>query len=159
MKQPLRKKRKLIRRVESSTFKHDGDRPVGVYVCWTRMQAEAGQSLDAIVARKEYERRAGCGLFFWGVGNAPPVGITALARMGRQIPVIFSIMKTEARANDSRPTRTVIWRRYFDSDGFERPLPRHALVTSRGDNANGAKNVHYALMCWSDAPLRLEHGI
>lgn len=44
---------------------HDGD----TLVCWSRMQAEAGQSLDAIVRRKELEREANGGLFLWGVGN------------------------------------------------------------------------------------------
>ncbi len=40
-------------------------------VCWTRMQAESGQDLLNIVRRKEIERRANGGIFFWGVGNAP----------------------------------------------------------------------------------------
>ena len=40
-------------------------------VCWTRMQAESGQNIEVIIARKELERRTGGGLFFWGVGNAP----------------------------------------------------------------------------------------
>ena len=159
MEQTLsRKRRSFQQTTTTSTYKHRYERTVGEYICWSRMQAEAGQSLDAIVARKEYERRAGGGLFLWGVGNAPSVGMNALARMGRQIPVIFSIMKTRASVIDTTPTRTVIWRRYFDSNGFERPLPEHALVTSRGDSENGAKKVHYALMCWSDTPLQLEHG-
>lgn len=142
----------------SSICKRSDDHTVGGYVCWSRMQAEAGQKLEAIVARKECERRAGDGLFLWGVGNAPAMAINTLARMGRQIPVVFSIMKSRAKVIDTIPTRTVIWRRYLDPDGVERSLPRHALVTSRGDSANGAKKVHYALMCWSDAPLQLEYG-
>ena len=36
-----------------------------------RMQAEAGQRLETIIARKEIERQAGEGLFLWGVGSAP----------------------------------------------------------------------------------------
>lgn len=32
-------------------------------VCWTRMQAEAGQNINRIIARKEAERRAGGGLY------------------------------------------------------------------------------------------------
>lgn len=136
----------------------DQDRKFGEYVCWSRMQAEAGQGLETIVARKERERRAGGGLFLWGVGNAPAVAINALARMGLQIPVVFSIMKTRAKPVDVSPTRIVIWRRYIDVEGIERPLPEHTLITSRGDSARGAKKVHYALMCWSDAPLQLQHG-
>jgi hypothetical protein len=34
-------------------------------ICWTRMQSEAGQGLNEIVARKEVERFSG-NSFFWG---------------------------------------------------------------------------------------------
>src|ERR1700730_13554838 len=37
------------------------------FVCWSRMQAEAGQQLEAIIFRKERERQAGGGMFCWGV--------------------------------------------------------------------------------------------
>ena len=158
MEQTLSRKRASFQQTTISARTRDYPCASEKLICWSRMQAEAGESLGAIVARKEQERLAGNGLFLWGVGNAPPVGTKALARMKRQIPVIFSEMKTKARAIDTNPMRTLIWRRYFDSDGFERPLPEHALVTSRGDTENGAKRVHYALMCRSDEPLRLEHG-
>ena len=158
MKQTPGRMQRSSQRTTTSVHKPGFGRTVGEYVCWSRMQAEAGQSLDAIVARKERERRCGEGHFLWGVGNAPPAGMKALARMGREVPVIFSIMKTRPKAIDASPARTVIWRRYVDSDGFEHPLPEHALVLSRGDCDSGAKKVHYALMCWSDTPLHLEHG-
>lgn len=128
------------------------------YVCWSRIQAEAGQSLEAILARKECERNAGNGLFFWGVGNAPAVIINDLARKKREIPVVFSIMKSKAKRIDTSPTRIVIWRQYFDGEGVVRPLPKHVLVTSRGDTSNGEKKSHYALICRSNIPLRLEYG-
>lgn len=128
------------------------------YVCWSRMQAEAGQGLDAIVARKETERRTGDGLFLWGVGNAPAVAITALARMGLKVPAVFSVMKSRPKAVDVAPARTFAWRRYQDELGTERPLPDHVIVTSRGDAAGGPKRAHYALMCFSPRPLSLERG-
>lgn len=34
------------------------------------MQAEAGEILAGIVARKEAERAAGNGEFWWGIGNS-----------------------------------------------------------------------------------------
>ncbi len=130
------------------------------YVCWSRMQAEAGQQLHAIIERKERERQAGNGLFLWGVGNAPAAQIRVLARLGIPVPVIFSVMKVKARAINSAPTRTLAWRRYIDANGAERPLPPGALVTSRGHSARGAeKERHYALMCRSEAPLRLVRGV
>lgn len=101
------------------------------YVCWSRMQAEAGQGLAAIVARKEREREAGDGLFFWGVGNAPAVMTNALARLNHPVRVVFSIMKGKPKAEDLRPRQTLVWRKYLDTDGVERDLPPNALITSR----------------------------
>lgn len=129
------------------------------YVCWSRMQAEAGQGLHEIVARKELERRAGGGLFCWGVGNAPAAITKVLARAGLPVRAVFSIMKSRPKTIDVTPNRTVVWRRYVDVDGAERPLPPHVLVTSRGDSAGGAKRVHYALMCRSDQVLELRSGV
>ncbi len=129
-----------------------------VYVCWSRMQAEAGQSLEMIIARKELERQAGGGLFMWGGGNAPSRAINPLARLRISVPVVFSTMKSKPKAADLAPSRIVVWRQYFDEHGIERPLPTGALVISRGDSAGGAKTRHYALMCYSDTPLEIEQG-
>jgi hypothetical protein len=128
------------------------------YVCWSRMQAEAGQGLDAIIHRKEIERQAGNGCFLWGVGNAPAHIARVLARTGVPVRVIFSVMKSKPKAVDIAPVRTVVWRQYVDAQGVERPLPKHALVTSRGDSAGGAKRAHYALMCRSAEPLSIRRG-
>lgn len=132
--------------------------PIDEYVCWSRMQAEAGQALKAIVERKERERQAGAGSFLWGVGNAPAHVTNVLARAGIPVRVVFSVMKSRPKAVDIKPSRTVIWRRYLDAQGVERPLPPHALVTSRGDSAGGAKRTHHALMCRSDEPLAIKRG-
>ena len=128
------------------------------FLCWSRMQAEAGQGIEAIVARKELERRAGEGVFLWGVGNAPSVAINALARLREPVPVVFSIMKSRPKKIDSTPSRVVAWRRYVDAEGAERDLPSNSIVTSRGDSAKGAKRAHYALMCRSGEPLALARG-
>jgi hypothetical protein len=128
------------------------------YVCWTRMQAEAGESLTAILERKERERSVGRGVFMWGVGNAPPLIVRALARSDIPVTAVFSVMKSRPRSIDTAPPRSLLWRAHIDAHGIERLLPPHALVTSRGDTVSGAKVVHYALMCHSDRPLVLEHG-
>jgi len=120
------------------------------------MQAEAGQGLQSIVARKELERRAGKGLFFWGVGNAPAVLANVLARAAVPVPVIFSVMKSRPKAVDIAPSRVVAWRRYIDEHGVERELPQHTLVTSRADSPSGPKRTHYALICYSADPLKLQ---
>lgn len=126
------------------------------YICWSRMQAEAGQGLLSIVARKERERAIGEGLFFWGVGNAPAALTNVLARAKLPVRVIFSIMKSRPKAIDVTPSRIVAWRRYIDEFGKERLLPGHTLVTSRADSASGPKRAHYALMCYSSNSLELQ---
>jgi len=128
------------------------------FVCWSRMQAEAGQALDAIVARKEIERQAGGGCFMWGVGNPPALIARSLARAHVPVRAVFSLMKSRPKAVDAQPSRTVVWRRYLDAEGVERTLPPYALVTSRGDSASGAKRTHFALMCHSPEPLAIRRG-
>lgn len=125
------------------------------YVLWTRMQAEAGQALEQIIERKEREREAGGGSFFWGVGNAPSKLIYSLARMAKPVEVIFSKMKSKPKAGDKNPDTTVVWRQYIDFNGKLRPLPPHALITSKGSSASGRKKTHFALECFSDKPLRI----
>jgi len=128
------------------------------YVCWSRMQAEAGQALVDIVSRKELERSAGGGLFCWGVGNAPPVITAALAKLNQPVQAIFSIMKSRPKLADAQPARVVVWRKFFDQEGILRSLPRHVLITSRADSAKGPKTRHFALMCYSDRGLGLQNG-
>lgn len=124
-------------------------------VCWTRMQAEAGQDIQEIVARKELERLAGEGLFFWGIGNAPSRSIKELAKSYEDIDVVFSLMKTRPKVRDAAPMGILAWLSYLDANGLERPVPPGVLVTSRMETPSGTKKSHYALMCWSDAKLRL----
>jgi len=119
------------------------------------MQTEAGQGLDAIVHRKEIERRANGGLFLWGVGNPPAKALRGVRTAGKPVDAIFSIMKSKPKAVDVKPARVVLWRTYFDEVGFERPLPDGSLVTSRADSITRDKFAHYALMCWADEPLKL----
>ena len=37
---------------------------------WTKIQAEAGQSIKRILNRKELERQASDGTFWWGIGES-----------------------------------------------------------------------------------------
>ena len=122
---------------------------VGEHVCWTRMQAESGEGLARILRRKDLERRAGVGLFFWGIGNAPSRAIPALVRTAATVHVLFSVMKSRPKAHDVAPSRVLAWQSYVNADGIVRPLPVHVLVTSRA----GSRNCHYALVCHSEAPL------
>ena len=120
------------------------------------MQTEAGQGLDAIIARKEAERAAGEGLFLWGVGNAP--GITPRKLLNERIKpsVIFSVMKGRPKPIDVAPASVMAWRSYVTDDGRELPLPAHCLVTSRGSTRLATPSRHYALFCRSVMPLKLD---
>lgn len=126
------------------------------FVCWSRMQAEAGQQLGAIINRKELERRANAGMFVWGVGNAPARLTQVLARASRPVRAIFSIMKSKPRRIDAVADALLLWRGYIDAEGIERTLPASTIVTSRASTGAGEKRVHYALMCRSDHPLAIQ---
>lgn len=128
------------------------------FVCWTRMQAEAGQPLEQIIARKELERKSGDGLFFWGVGNAPAKAIQTLARANIPVPVVFSVMKSRPKKEDSDADEVFAWLGYIDASGAERAVPGHAIVLSRARTPKGAKRSHYALICQSDLPLEIQDG-
>lgn len=121
-------------------------------ICWTRMQSEAGQGLAHIIARKDAERCANAGTFFWGVGNPPPLALASLVHKKKSVPMLFSIMKSRPKIQDSAPERVFAWRRFIDSAGITRPMPDSVLVTSRAT----ARSYHYALVCYSKRPILLD---
>lgn len=127
-------------------------------VVWTRMQAEAGQTLDTIVARKERERQRGNGLFFWGVGNAPSRRLPEVILQQAPVDVVFSVMRSAPKKEDASPSGVVRWRTYLDHHGNLREIPEHTVVTSKSMTAKGPKTKHYALICHSDEPLILTEG-
>jgi hypothetical protein len=126
------------------------------FICWTRIHAESGQGLRDIVRRKEIERQSGDGVFFWGVGNAPSRMIRGAAKASIPIDVIFSKMTSVPKKVDSAPDSIVVWRRFIDFSGVDRPLPESALVTSKAQTASSRKSHHYALICHSSDRLQLD---
>lgn len=128
------------------------------------MGTEAGQSLEMILRRKELERKAGNGIFAWGIGNS--LGLSpSYARQavpGDTVDILFSPMKAAPKAIDVAPTQLVLWLAYHSSEGNLVDLPIHMLITSRGDNASGTeKRTHYALFCERQDVISIEeeHGI
>ncbi len=120
--------------------------------CWTRIGIEAGQSLQSIFHRKEQERAANGGLFFWGIGNAIGPSLAELLRCCPQPEVIFSSIQCAARPADVNPVNVVAWTKAECLDGSTFELPSSALITSRSDPRN-PKSTHYALVCSSSTPL------
>jgi len=120
------------------------------------MQAEAGQPLETILARKDLERFTGNGMFFWGVGNSLRPRIKELIRHTSEPEVFFSPMRSKPKVTDHSPDTVFCWTEYLDLDGRRHELPPHALVLSRGNTPRGMKTLHYALVCHSREPLSME---
>jgi hypothetical protein len=123
--------------------------------CWTRFGTEAGQTVEAILDRKEKERSANGGTFLWGIGNSVGSAIKELLRWCNQPQVVFSPILGAARPMDIRPDTVVAWTSGETVDGEPYELPPHSLVLS---GRSGRPNVrpHYALVCYSGSPLAFE---
>jgi hypothetical protein len=123
------------------------------------MQAEGGEGLERIVARKNMERVAGDGLFFWGIGTSLGEKIEWVRSRQTTTPVIFSKMISPPKQVDAAPADVLVWQSYLDRAGNKFSVPEHVLVTSRAHTRVGTKNRHYALMCGCSEPLALaDHG-
>ena len=118
--------------------------------CWTKMGTEAGQSLEAILRRKELERRAGNGTFAWGIGNSLGASpdVAKQATPDGAVDILFSPMKSAPKTVDMAPTHLVLWLSYHSPGAGLVNLPAHMLITSRGSGISGSeKRSHYALLC------------
>jgi hypothetical protein len=125
--------------------------------CWSRMGTEAGEHLSSIVRRKELERRACGGMFFWGVGNPMGAGLAALRGHAPEPTVVFSAMKSKPASADETPSGLLLWLSYIDGCDRETELPACSLVTSRSVTVGGRpKEVHYALVCSTQATICTE---
>jgi len=120
------------------------------------MGAEAGQDLSEIIERKELERYAGGGYFAWGIGNSlgRAVSEAQQALEDRQLEVLFTPMRSAAKAADKSPGAKLLWLAYQGIDGVKRELPGAILLTSRGDPK---KKSHYALLCYSASRINVAH--
>jgi len=117
------------------------------------MGAEAGEQLGAILARKEEERSAGKGVFFWGIGTALGQSIWDFVNKVGDPHVLFSPIRSKPKLIDLYPVRVVRWNSYVDRLGAKHPLPAHVFVTSRTWPDVARKRNHYALVCKREVPL------
>lgn len=125
--------------------------------CWTKMGTEAGQSLENIILRKDYERIKGDGVFFWGIGTALGFKIWEYIDSVDTPMVIFSPMKAKPKKIDVIPEKVFLWTSYFDRWGNKHPIPEYAKITSRGITGFLEKKYHYALVCRKTTPLLNEY--
>lgn len=125
--------------------------------CWTRFGTEASQSIEQILSRKEQERCANSGTFFWGIGNAIGPSMKELIRLNAEPEVLFSPIKGKPKAVDVTPSAIVAWTAAHGIFGEKFELPSRSLITSRFDLSN-PKTTHYALVCHSDTPLAVRQS-
>lgn len=129
--------------------------PLPEYFCWTRFGTEAGQSVEQILARKEQERSANGGVFFWGIGNALGPSMIELLRRTDTPEAVFSPIRSAPRREDAMPSSVVAWTKAQTLSGEEYRLPAHSLITSRLDPLK-PRTRHYALVCHSGSPIGIE---
>lgn len=122
---------------------------------WSRMGIEAGEALERIVERKELERDAAGGTFFWGIGSSVGNAVRSLLGITSNPEVMFSPILGVPRAVDAAPEATARWTAGVGLDGRRIRLPEAAVVTSRWDPAR-PHTPRYALVCATDAPLALD---
>ena len=104
------------------------------------------------------ERQVGGGTFCWGIGSS--LGQTLkLARTAvpeREIDILFTTMKSTAKAIDESPPGLLLWLSYWNDNGELNRLPMHMVVSSRRESSSGqTKKNHYALICSSNTKLSL----
>jgi hypothetical protein len=131
-------------------------------VCLTKFGPEAGETAKQIVARKDFERRAGNSdhqnEFWWGVGErgtAQSVGI-AITKCGAD-KVLFCEVKNQTRVKTSTSWGVLVWRKYRQfGSALQHDIPPHVLLTSAAFTNRGAmRSAHYALVCHSIVPLQV----
>ncbi len=120
---------------------------------WTRFGTEAGEPIQRILERKEAERRANDGLFFWGIGNAIAPAVRELLAFTQDPEVLFSPIRSRPRTVDVEPDAVVEWRCAEDLTGRLVDIPDDIVVTSRWEPER-PEVPHYALVCFSPKPLR-----
>ena len=137
---------------------HNEVNPSPAAFCWTRFGPEAGESFGEILSRKEAERQAGEGVFYWGIGSAIGPALRTLVTRTDEPEVLFSPIRTAPRPVDASPDCVVRWWAGEGLSGERVDLPAHACVTSRWDPLR-PNTARYALVCGSDDTLRSDdHG-
>jgi hypothetical protein len=105
---------------------------------WTKIGRDSDQAVEAILRRKELERRAGSGEFWWGIGEWPALSSVRKAwRVGTR-DVLATKPLTPGKKGTANPILT--WAYYDDGCQIGR-IPLHVVVTSREQES------YYALVC------------
>ena len=130
------------------------------FVC-SVVGGDAGEDLQHIVVRKEAERRAGNGEFWWGLSASLGPRVEAKAQQNQgTLPALFS--KSKAANPISNSVRVWNnWRGVLSPKIHHGRIPNHVIVTSGYDpnSKTNRSDNHYALVCHSNGQLALgSHG-
>ncbi len=123
---------------------------------WNVIGEDASEPLSHILIRKEAERLAGNGEFWWGLGTAlGDVASVAMANNGL-LPVVFSARQPKTYTSD---LSAQIWNGWESTrDGNSGSLPSHVLITSAYDPRKEGDAL-YALACRSSSQLVLHDHV
>ena len=119
---------------------------------WSVIGEDASEPLPDVLIRKEAERVAGNGEFWWGLGAAlGDVASVAMANDGL-LPVVFSARQPKTYASD---LSAQVWNGWETTgDGNSGALPNNVLITSAYDPRKEG-STHYALVCRCSSQLVL----
>lgn len=112
---------------------------------------DAGEPLNHILVRKEAERVAGSGEFYWGLSAKLGADVEDRAlQNGSTLPALFAASKNIGAPYCSQIAIWEKWESVLDPNQSG-PIPSHVIVTSAYDPKS--KRAHYALVCYSDLRL------
>jgi hypothetical protein len=121
---------------------------------WSEIGFDAGETPEHVVIRKEAERLAGSGEFWWGA-LAAPLGISVermAERNGGSLPALFSKSRSSKVEQRQEVRIWDTWRSLLHPQQHGR-IPDHVVVTSGHDP--GRRQMRYALNCHSGTKLTL----
>ena len=120
--------------------------------CWQRIGPYSEQTPNLVLYRKNLERLAGDGVYWWGHGiggiceSIDPHLIKAVKQTEHPPKVLFSPMKRDA---DQPAQGRRIFFEAVTKDGSRYELPPHVIMTRN----SGDKPSYFALICSSEEPL------
>jgi hypothetical protein len=122
-------------------------------VCLTKYGPESGEAPNAILARKEWERKSGTAdhtnEFWWGIGeHGTAESICYLIEKYKAKSIIFVPVKDQT-LNGKHPSHVLVWRSYRTLGGQQNfRIPTNVLVMSSVSTKDGrVKSNHFALVC------------
>jgi hypothetical protein len=114
---------------------------------------DAGETPEHIILRKEAERAAGAGEFWWGLGRSLGSSVEVMAqRNGGTLPALFSKSRTTETTQGSEVRIWNAWRSVLHPDQQGR-IPDHVIATS--GHAPNRRQTRYAFICRSADELAL----